>query len=48
MRVRIRRRRKTAVPRVRARGTVENWNTASGILYCEKGRPPARAGGMSF
>jgi hypothetical protein len=42
MRIRIHRR-KTTMPRVRARGIVEKWNTVSGILYCEKGRPSARA-----
>jgi len=41
-------RRKTAMPPARARGIVENRNIASGILYCEKGCPPARAGGMAF
>jgi hypothetical protein len=41
-------RRKTAMPRVRARGIAENKNIASRNLSCEKGRPPARAGGIAF
>ena len=41
-------RRKTAMPPARARGIAENENTTSGDLHCEKGRPPARAGGVSF
>jgi hypothetical protein len=39
---------KTAMPPARARGIAENRNIASGDLYCEKGCPPARAGGMAF
>ena len=38
---------KTAMPRARARGIAENKNIASGNLSCEKGHPPARAGGMA-
>ena len=39
---------KTAMPPARARGIAENGSSASRIMYCGKGRPPARAGGMAF
>jgi hypothetical protein len=41
-------RRFAMMPPARARGIAENQNTASGILYCEKGRLPVRRGSMAF
>ncbi len=41
-------RRFTAMPPARAGAIAENGSSASGIMYCEKGRPPARAGGIAF
>jgi hypothetical protein len=39
---------KMGMPPARAQDVAENRDTPSGDLYCKKGRPPARAGGMAF